>query len=909
MTLEKAREKMPGANVASAPITEFCPHQEKGLTDEEAAASAAQHGNNRLTKKRHRGFFACFLQNFRDPIIKILLGALLLNTLLSLRDINWPESIGIASAVLMATLVSTISEAGSEKAFEKLSEKDGNALYTVRRNGTLRRIPLVDIVCGDILLISAGMLVPADGVLLSGHLETNQAALTGESENVIKKPGKWHASLTEESISNLSDPAFLFRGSTISSGEGEMMVLRVGDKTFYGRVAAELQEDSSPSPLKERLTKLAENVSFIGYLAAALVAFAYLFNSFVLSADFSFPLILEKLKDIRYVATELLGALTVAVSILVVAVPEGLPMMITVVLSSNMKRMLKSGVLVRKLVGIETSGSMNILFTDKTGTITTGNMRVISVITGEKTYSTLKQLEENKTAAEALKRCAFFCRFTGKNPNEEALLDFFGKPTAKNSKVTEKFPFDSAKRFAAAKIELGGKSEVLLRMAPELAFAAANTYVAADGCSRPLIPTVAERFKKEWRAAAADTCRILAVCKTSLCSTEEIKNGILHDLSLVALIKIRDEIREEVPLAVEEAHNAGIQVVMITGDNEVTAEAIARRCGIIHGRCKLVLTGGALQKLSDSAVLEILPELSVVARAAPGDKSRLVRLAKTAGLVCGMTGDGINDAPALKAADVGFAMGSGTDVAKEASDIIITNDNFASIVKAVLYGRTIFSSIRKFIVFQLIMNLSAVAVSLIGPLVGIEQPVTVIQMLWVNMIMDTLGGLAFAGEPPLRKYMKFSPIGREEPILTRSMIGEICFSAAYTVLLSLLFLKMPSLRNVFPGDDLHHLTAFFALFVFAGIFNSFVARTQRLNPLSHLAGNKPFLLIMTLVAAVQLALIYFGGETFRTVPLPTKELLFTALLAFTVIPVNSCGKLLTRQLNYAVIDKIPRSPL
>jgi len=234
---------MPGANVASAPITEFCPHQEKGLTDEEAAASAAQHGNNRLTKKRHRGFFACFLQNFRDPIIKILLGALLLNTLLSLRDINWPESIGIASAVLMATLVSTISEAGSEKAFEKLSEKDGNALYTVRRNGTLRRIPLVDIVCGDILLISAGMLVPADGVLLSGHLETNQAALTGESENVIKKPGKWHASLTEESISNLSDPAFLFRGSTISSGEGEMMVLRVGDKTFYEYVMENTPQD------------------------------------------------------------------------------------------------------------------------------------------------------------------------------------------------------------------------------------------------------------------------------------------------------------------------------------------------------------------------------------------------------------------------------------------------------------------------------------------------------------------------------------------------------------------------------------------------------------------------------------------------------------------------------------------
>ncbi len=859
-----------------------------GLTNAEADESRIQNGTNELTKRPHKSFFRRLLENFGDPIIRILLGAMVLNILLSLRDVNWPETIGIAVAVLTATLVSTISEAGSERAFEKLSSDDNGKVYKVRRDGIPSDTPLGRIVKNDVVLLTPGMMIPADGLVLSGRLKVDQSALTGEGEAVDKAP--CGTSYGEKTPGN---PHFVFRGALITEGEGEMLVTDVGDSTFYGKIAAELQSEELPSPLKERLRVLAGNVSKIGYVAAALVAVAYLLKGFVLDAGFDTVGMLSRLKDVRYVASELLGALTIAVSVIVVAVPEGLPMMITVILSSNMKKMLRSGVLVRRLVGIETAGSMNILFTDKTGTLTTGKMQITSIITGDGIFPDAERLKESAAVSDLMKNCALLCRSEGNNPTEDAFRRFYSAGAKTSAEVIGKLPFDSSRRLAAVRYRSGGKTVTVFRTSPEKLFQCADFFVASDGRKMPLTTDVLSRLHGEWQNAAADACRVVGVgcCDAGI---DEIRNGKLHGVSLVALVRIRDEIRREAPAAVREGQSAGIQVVMITGDNEITAEAIAKRCGIIRSRTQLVLTGEKLGEMSDAEITEILPRLAVVARTVPADKSRLVRLSRKNGLVVGMTGDGINDAPALKAADVGFAMGSGTDVAKEAGDIIITDDNFASIIKAVLYGRTIFSSIRKFILFQLIMNLSAVAVSLIGPFIGVEQPVTVIQMLWVNMIMDTLGGLAFAGEPAVRNVMKKKPIGRKEPILTTKMAVRVTATASYSVLLSLFFLKAPCIREIFPGNETHMLTGFFAFFVFCGIFNSFNARTERLNPFANLTKNKPFLLIMTAVAAIQLALIYFGGETFRTVPLSPRELALTALFASSVIPADAVLRLLQR---------------
>lgn len=337
--------------------------------------------------------------------------------------------------------------------------------------------------------------------------------------------------------------------------------------------------------------------------------------------------------------------------------------------------------------------------------------------------------------------------------------------------------------------------------------------------------------------------------------------------------------------------NAGIQVVMITGDNAETAAGIATECGILTKNSdEILLDGSEMRNLSDDELTKMLPNIRVISRVTPTDKSRLVKIAKSAGHITGMTGDGVNDAPALKSADVGFAMGSGTDIAREAGDIVITDDNFVSITKAVLYGRTIFSSIRKFITFQLTMNMAAVGVSVLGTIFGIEHPVTVIQMLWVNIIMDTLGSLAFAGEPALSEYMKIPPVSRNEHILTSSMVWQIVLTGSYAVLLSMYFLLSPKLRYLFGGSEILHLTQFFALFIFMGIGIAMCTRTPRINILANITKNRAFLIIMPAVAIMQLIIIYFGGEIFRCIPLTAHELLLCVFFAITVIPADTIRK-------------------
>jgi calcium-translocating P-type ATPase len=541
-----------------------------------------------------------------------------------------------------------------------------------------------------------------------------------------------------------------------------------------------------------------------------------------------------------------------------------------------MKKMLRAGVLVRRLVGIETAGNLNILFTDKTGTLTCGKLKVASIVSADTSFDSITSLKKSPAFYSALRQNHLACTGTGRgNATDRAVSAFFSGCGGDRPRVLHRVPFDSARRYSSGCVE----DRTLIRGAPEVILPQVTRYLAADGRVRPMTPAVMAKLRREWQEYAAGSHRVIAAAEYDGVNTTD--NGDFADLIFVALIAIRDRLRPDAADAVATARQAGIQTVMITGDNPLTAEAIARECGIIApGGPDLVLTGEMLSRMTDEEVSAKIPRIAVVARALPTDKSRLVRLSQQRGLVVGMTGDGINDAPALRAADVGFAMGSGTDAAREAGDIVITDDRFSSIMQAVLYGRTIFLSIRKFIVFQLTMNLCAVGVSLIGPFIGVETPVTVIQMLWVNIIMDTLGALAFAGEPSLAKYMHRPPLSREEKLLSHAMIQNIWGAGGFSLALCLWFLKSPLMHRVLDrGDEVYYLTVFFALFIFCGLFNCFLSRTERMNIFAHLADNKPFILIVCTVCVVQLMIIYFGGDVFRCEPLTAREILIAALLA------------------------------
>lgn len=867
----------------------FIPISRAGQTEAEAEKMKERFGKNTLTAKKQKGFFRHLLSGFNDPIIKILLASLAVNAAVSLGKINVPETLGIAAAILIATLVSTVSEYSSSLAFERLKEGSGAAFCYVKRGGDLVRLPHSQVAVGDIVILKAGMSVPADGLLVWGKVQCDQASLTGESRPREKKPYEATSVCPDEIKWSLQSGCQVFCSSTVCRGEGEMLVMRVGDSTFIGEVAGSLQNSGRPSPLKRRLSELARGVSYIGYVGAAMIAFAFLFNSFVIDSGMNTAVILEKLSDKGFVLSQILRALTVAVSVVVVAVPEGLPMMITVVLSSNMRKMLSCGVLVRRLVGIETAGNMNILFTDKTGTLTEGKMTVSGVYGVSWSASSLREMQNSPMQKEVTDCISLTCSESG-GATEKALFAFLrGRG---GGSALRKIPFDSEIKMSAG---LGGGAKACFTGAPEKIIAACDRYIDKKGKVCAIDSVTRVSILERLTALCDSGCRVVCCAKGSAESFDAALRGEINRLTFICLAAMHDPVRKDVPQSVRDAHSAGIRVVMVTGDNPHTAAAVARECGIITDRASTVLEAETLHKMTDDEAKRALSCVAVVSRALPQDKIRLVRLAQEEGLVTGMTGDGINDAPALRASDVGFAMGSGTDIAKEAGDVVITDDSFSSITKAVLYGRTIFESIRKFIVFQLMMNLCAMGVSLIGPFIGIDSPVTVIQMLWVNIIMDTLGGLAFAGEPALRSYMMRCAVPVNEKLVSSRMMNRIFITGIYTLTLCIVFLKSGKLRAFIGGSDTYYLTVFFAMFIFCGIFNSFNVRTPGINLFSHLAGNKPFILIMTLVAAVQLLIIYFGGEVFRCEPLSARHLAIAALLAFSVIPADILRKIVFRE--------------
>ena len=865
----------------------------RGLSEAEVIRSRKEHGANVLSQGKKRGFLSHFFSNLGDPVIRILLGALVVNLIFVFRGGDVFETVGIGVSVFLATLISTLSERGSEAAFARLSELCARACFRVRRDGAVHAVDMADIVVGDVILIGAGEQIPADAYVIEGTLVVDQSSMTGENREVEKRPS------TDRSQTPNAKSA-LFRGSTVLSGEGEICVFAVGDATFLGQISQEVQIDTRESPLKVRLGKLAKQISRLGYFAAVLIGLAYLFHTLVIDSSFHMPLILLKLRNTPYLLQTLLHAVMLSLTVIVVAVPEGLPMMIAVVLSANIRRMVRDQVLVRKPAGIEAAGSMNILFTDKTGTLTQGRMSVGRILLADGTEPTCAA-ELAHRAPVAFSRYALSCTFNGGatmvdghalggNATDRALLESVGTSCVTDGiRVATRIPFDSVRKISA--VTLTGKtSTVLVKGAPERLLPLVRDAYLANGRIVPFATHAYEVMQKigNWTKNGE---RVIVIAEA-----ERMQGGDFGALTLICAVSLCDRIRPEARAAVRELQGAGIGIVMITGDNRDTAASIARECGILTRERDLVLTGEELAALSDDRLRGLLGRLAVVSRALPTDKSRLVRLAQEAELVVGMTGDGINDAPALKRADIGFAMGGGTQVAKDAGDIIILDNNLSSIAKAVLYGRTIFKSIRKFITLQLTMNFCAVAVSMIGPFVGIDAPVTVVQMLWINIIMDTLGGLAFAGEAPLASYMKEKPKRRDEPILNGYMIHQILLLGGFTVALCLGFLLHPHITSHFrpAPDKIYRLTAFFALFIFTSVFNCFASRTDRFRLLAGIGKNKPFLCIMAAVLGVQIAFVYLGGDVLRTAPLTASELLYTFLMSLLVIPAEGLRKILWR---------------
>ena len=840
----------------------------RGLNAEEILRSRKLHGNNEITRHKTKGFWAHFADELGDPMIKILIFALIVNLALTIaHGGSLAESAGIVFSILAACFVSTASGFKAEKALEALGSASESFTVRVIRDGGICELPAKDLVVGDTVLLGSGEAIPADGMMIEGRLSVDQSALNGESREKSKIPGNGKL--------DPDDPHALLRGTLVSSGEGKMTVKRVGDSTLYGRIAGELAAVSEEkSPLKERLSRLSKQISRIGYVAAVLVGITDIVNAFLISGNVASMPAAE-------IVSELLHALTLAVTVIVVAVPEGLPMMISVVLSSNMFRMARDAVMVRRPVGIETAGNMNLLFCDKTGTLTRGRLRVEGFYTadGEKYTSAASVPEPIRTklilSLRLNNQAAWSKRGpVGGNASDRALLKFAGNGNIGKHIIKERIPFDSAKKYSA--VTLSAKDPVtFIKGAPEIILSKC-TLMYSKGKA---VPINHAKLSRIYLSLAQNAVRVIALAIT------ENQNTVF--LGFAGLF---DGLRRETASCIERLKRAGVRVVMLTGDSRETAVAVARKCGIIGKNEDGVVDSAELAKMSDSEAKAFLPKLRVLARALPSDKSRLVRLADEFGLVCGMTGDGTNDAPALKAAHIGFAMGSGSEVARRAGDVVILDDNISSIVKALLYGRTIFHSIRKFIVFQLTMNFCAVGVSLAAPFLGIETPVTVTQMLWINIIMDTLAGLAFAGEPPRESYLREKPRRREEGVLCRPMILQILCSGIWTVAASLFFLTSPAVSLRYSSQAAL-MCGFFCFFVFSGIFNSFNARTERLNLLSRLAANKAFMLIMTGVALIQIAMAYLGGSVFRCVPLTKDELTFSILCAATVTPVDLIRKI------------------
>ncbi|OQW93178.1 MAG: calcium-translocating P-type ATPase, PMCA-type [Beggiatoa sp. IS2] len=895
-----------------------------GLTDQEVQQSRTQNGSNAVTPQDVESFWDKLLDNFKDPIIIILMLALVITVVLAIAGYaHWYEGMGIAIAVVLATLISTWSEYSNENAFQKLLEEASMIQVKVFRNEKLIQISIDELVVGDHILLQPGDTIPTDGIIVAGHVDANEASLTGESEPIKKQ-----AMTSEEAI---TDDNRLFRAALIEDGEAVMKSTAVGDKTRYGQMMKEvLTAEDRLSPLQEKLTVLGKYIARFGYVGSVCIFAAFMSNHIFIQSVSVAAYFAQPSGEIIY---HIVTALILAIIVIVMAVPEGLPMMIAMVLALNMKKLLAVKVLVRKLLGIETAGSLTILFSDKTGTLTQGQLVAEEFLTGNaQHFQELAAIPEpvadmlafalrNNTSAVIDTSDPKNPKMVGADRTDQAMLRFVTARLGQKDaiQIVDTIAFSSARKFSATQVK-GVKDLTLVKGAAEVIIDKCTQYLDVQGNRQPL--TDKAILLGEMSKLSSRAMRVLAV---AISETPIVEDKVLPTpLTLVGIFGMRDALRPTSYASVKTAKEAGIHVVMITGDARETAKAIATDVGLMEDKNAVIITSAELAEFSDEQVKASLPNLYVVARAFPTDKSRLVKLAKELGWVVGMTGDGVNDAPAVKNADVGFAMGSGTEMTKESSDIVVLDDNFSSITKAVLYGRTLFKSIRKFLIFQLTVSMSAILVAFFGPFFGFDLPLTMTQLLWINIIMDTFAALALAGEPALQRYLFEKPIPKDAPLITKDMWSSILVNGLSAATLSMLFLNVDSIHDLFarglptfidettmlactpvltdktcihnPAVEAVFLTAFFSFFAFMHTFNTLNARTESINLFEHIFENRLYFGIIALIIFLQIFLVYLGGEIMRTVPLQPMEWLYVLMFAVLLIPIDLTRKLLRNAL-------------
>lgn len=872
----------------------------KGLTSAEVQASKNAHGDNRLSSKEANSLLSIFIEAFQDQWILILLAALGLKIIFNfvgmifpaIGEANWYEAISLIFAILMSTGFSAVSQYRNEQKFNTLQEEASKTNAKVYRDGKLKEVLVDDIVKGDQILLQSGDKIPVDGIILEGELKVNQAVLNGESEDAKKLP---LGDQKEPDSSDLFTELKVFRGTVVTSGEGVMEATQIGDNTVLGSINTSLQEDSKDSPSKEKLNKLAGNIGVLGYSAGAAYSVINLVLGFIA---------LNKANNLNGGSIFLLIIETIlfAVTIIIMAVPEGLPMMLALVSSMNSGRLLAQNILVRHPDTIETAGYMNILFSDKTGTITEGKLSVVDFFLADGTlYAATGETDapDFDTMSDSLKAemingiglnndaMVADGSAVGSNATDRALLAFLigrSQLDFDTNTITEKQQFNSATKFASVTTKDG---KTYIKGAPEFILNDCYYYLDKDGNKQNFTDDIKARFQELSLEQANRSMRLLAILNT---------DG--NDKVLIGIVCIRDNVRSSIKQTVETMNRAGVQVVMVTGDRKETAVAIAKEAGIVTGENDLVLTHDELSALSDQELKQQLPHLKVVSRALPMDKKRLIEAAQDLDMVAGMTGDGVNDSPALKSADVGFSMGDGTEVAREASDIVILNNSLTSIEKAVLYGRTMSKSVSKFIIFQLTVNVTTIAMSLLSPLLGLKEPFTIIQILWINLIMDTLAALAFGEEPTLDRYMNEKPVPKKANILTGYMKSAIGVASVFITLVCLAILKnVGGIQDFITNGtgNFEMVTTFtFTVFIYAVIFNSLNTRSNGFNVFVHIGENQKFSIVMISIAVVQTLIIQFGGKVFSTVPMDVEHYIVALLIAVLIIPADLIRKALTK---------------
>ena len=841
-----------------------------GLTDEQVKQSREQHGKNVLTPPQRTSLWKLYLDKYRDPIIQILLVAAFVSLILAFIEKNFMETIGIFVAVFLATTVGFYFERDAAKKFNLLTALSEEQPVKVRRNGKVMEIPRHDVVVGDVVLVEVGDEVPADGELIvCNDLQMNESTLTGEP-------------VTEKSLEGGGDGAYprnvILRSTMVMNGRGEFVVTAVGDATEIGKVAKKSTEQTSvETPLHIQLDKLAKMISKVGSVVSVAAFFIFLIHDILTNPAWGG-------KDYFYMAEIVLKYFMMAVTLIVMAVPEGLPMAITLSLALNMRRMLKSNNLVRKLHACETMGAVTVICTDKTGTLTQNKMQVSAL--------------ELKQGDEALLDTAIALNSTAElndgkpigNPTESALLlwlDAQGKDyeeLRKQVNVLKQLPFSTERKMMATLAEVDGETYLFVKGAPEIVM---KKCIIEDRMQRQSAEELDEWQYKAMRTLAFAYKKVeTSIMRTSRTSTAEVVALLdANDLQLQAIAAIADPIRPDVPAAVQECRHAGIEVKVVTGDTAATALEIGKQIGVFEDEPENIgadgsltsldqqmITGEQWEALSDEEAYERAKDIRVMSRARPTDKQRLVAMLQKRGEVVAVTGDGTNDAPALHYAHVGLSLGSGTSVAKEASDMTLLDDSFKSIANAVMWGRSLYRNLQRFLFFQLVVNVAALLLVLGGSVIGTEMPLTVTQILWVNLIMDTFAALALASLPPSHEVMKDKPRKASDFIINKSIGFGILFCGIVFFLVMFALLVYCERRGK-GGVDVHELTMFFTTFVMIQFWNLFNAKAlmSHHTAFRHFLKDKGMILVLVLVLVGQWIIVTFGGEMFRTTPLSLHE--------------------------------------